>query len=244
MANHTTQQARKESKVRLLVVAKGFQSQRAARSSILPSELLYLQANVHAELHRRKTKRADDILAVQCDIDAISADDYCSAEAECKQLVVEAGGIIDDRYLYLGGFLFQLPPGTDCPIETGDVTALGGTITVQSWAFRSINSPGKDSDRVVQSPTLKSPCYATWKRAGPASAEPSPTKPHSRLGNLCPEVMRGNENLLTEMLLEESWRSRLQRTSGRLQRTSGNEDDEDDDDWETVREGSTEWEMA
>lgn len=69
----------------------------------------------------------------KCDIFAVSAQDDRSALTECKQLIVEAGGSVVNDFEYLGGFLFELPPNTLCPLETGDLTMNGGSIVVEEW---------------------------------------------------------------------------------------------------------------
>lgn len=69
----------------------------------------------------------------QCDIYAATSDDFRATLAECRQLVLEAGGRLLDEFAYPGGFLFHLPNNSACPLANGDETAGGGHTCITEW---------------------------------------------------------------------------------------------------------------
>lgn len=77
---------------------------------------------------------ATQLTFLQCDILAASGEDFTKAEAECKQIILEAGGKLIDEFIYPGGFLYQISPGTNNPLQCGDEIVGGGYIQIADWA--------------------------------------------------------------------------------------------------------------
>ncbi|GAB1740700.1 hypothetical protein NU219Hw_g5788t1 [Hortaea werneckii] len=81
----------------------------------------------------KKGGRQNEVRSYRCDIYAASSADFLVALAERRQLVLEAGGRLLDDFIYLGGFLFQLPSDSACPLADADETAGGGRISIAEW---------------------------------------------------------------------------------------------------------------
>ncbi|QIW96009.1 hypothetical protein AMS68_001527 [Peltaster fructicola] len=179
----------------------------------------------------------------RCDVLAVSADDFRAAEAECKQLIIEAGGTILEHLRYPGGFLFELSCLIECPLVTGDKTAGGGTIVVDivESVGRSHLTSQSPSHTHVRPQAVKPRSNWTVKAvnrlqkkhspiaaaAAAAAAAEDSGDPFSTRTNSHPRYLGFDNRRLTivEMLLEEA---RLREGDGAARRN--------EDDWETISE--------
>lgn len=180
----------------------------------------------------------------------MSSDDFRSAETECKQIIVEAGGSILEHIRYPGGFLFELPCTVRCPLDTGDKTAAGGTIVVERFeAFKTPSqapdqAPGQLSEstaRLIEpekTPNSVKLRKRLQKKSRPRAAQAedlkikpnTPATPRNARIESYPRHVGFDDTSLTmvEMLLEEA---RGRRQGKRLVRRH------EDTDWETLSEG-------
>ncbi|KAK4508368.1 hypothetical protein PRZ48_002106 [Zasmidium cellare] len=95
-----------------------------------PSKMSPLKRLSTLVFRRSVRPELNGVYGFRCDIFGNGAADTAAAEAECKQLVAEAGGKVL-QVTYPGGFLYTIPLEHKVnPLEDGDKTKMGGHINI------------------------------------------------------------------------------------------------------------------